>query len=168
MEASRQSASSSLVYLPTAPAPTQGTSRLGRGAAPTPSEPSDPAVYPAAPQEQHDGQSSDPEPTSRGQTAIRRTAEEDSGHPEDTEEEEEEKKEVIDSQKQTVEEESGGGQTRSDVPPPSEGAEPGPEQPLPQPNVVEPLLDQRGNYVFLSFFIFTVTKTFVLVSVEFF
>lgn len=149
MEANHQSASSGLVYPPTAPAPTQGTSRLGRGAALTPSDPSDPAVYPAPPQEQHDSQSNDLEPTSRGQTPIRWTTEEDSGHPEDTEEkEEEEKKEVIDSQNQTMEEESSGGQNRSDVPPPWEGAEPGPEQPLPQTNVVEPLLDQRGNCVF--------------------
>lgn len=128
-------ASDGPVHLSTVPASTQGTSRSGRGAAQTPSGPSDSG----APQEQQEAQILGPP------APVRRNMEEDLSQPEDGGDQEEEEQEQ--------EEESAGGQNLTEVseasdqhPPPSE--EPEPEQGRPQPNMVEPLLDHRGKREF--------------------
>lgn len=116
-------ASDGPVHPSTVPASTQGTSRSGRGAAQTPSGPTDSG----APQEQQEAQILEPP------APVRRNMEEDSSQPEEQEEE------------------SAGGQNlmevseTSDQDPPPSGE---PEQGRPQPNMVEPLLDHRGKCEF--------------------
>ncbi|XP_054459708.1 uncharacterized protein zgc:66455 [Anoplopoma fimbria] len=125
---------------PSKPAPTEaastlGTSRSGRGAAPTPSDQSDSADPPASPQQQHGGQDQEPQPTTSSPITIQVDVEEDSTHPQEAAVPEEEN--------------PSDGENRTEVwegPVPSEAPEPeDTEQTHPHPNMVEPLSDHRGN-----------------------
>ncbi|XP_073328856.1 uncharacterized protein [Pagrus major] len=129
---------------PTVPTSSQETPRSGRGATQTPSGPSDPAVHPASPQQQHDGQNQELRPSSTRTPTAAQRAEEEAAAPED------------ESSTQGLMEEAGGNRTEvsedsDQLPPPSKGPEPEPEpeqaeQTHPHPNMVEPLSDHRGNF----------------------
>ncbi|XP_018530589.2 LOW QUALITY PROTEIN: uncharacterized protein zgc:66455 [Lates calcarifer] len=112
--------------VPTVPVSTQGTSRSGRGVAPTLSVLSDSTVHPESPQQQQDGQNQETTSTNHSPTAAaRRDVEETSTHPE-----------------------GGRGcrwREQTEVEYPSTSERPEPEETHPQPNMVEPLSDLRGN-----------------------
>ncbi|XP_037621797.1 uncharacterized protein zgc:66455 isoform X1 [Sebastes umbrosus] len=125
--------------MPTVPASTQGTSRSGRGAAQTPSGQSDSTVPTGSPPQQHNDQNQELKPTTSSPTTIQINVEEAATHPEEAAVPEEER--------------SADGENRTDVseasdqlPAPSGAPEPEEtEQSHPHPNIVEPLLDHRGN-----------------------
>ncbi|XP_063740402.1 uncharacterized protein zgc:66455 isoform X1 [Eleginops maclovinus] len=144
---------------------TQHTSRWGRGASQASSDPLDSAV---PPQQEEDGQNLvlKPEPTEGIPTAA---VEEASTHPEEAAEEESRTEESRTEESRTEEsrteesrteesrteesktEESRTEESRTEVSeasdqlPVSEAPEPEPEETHPQPNMVEPLSDQRGH-----------------------
>ncbi|XP_040000814.1 uncharacterized protein zgc:66455 isoform X2 [Xiphias gladius] len=135
------------VYPFTAVASTQGTSRSGRGITRTPSSGSDSAVRATSPQQQHEL-----EPTSRTPAAVRRNVEEASTQPEGAAVPGDEsgarnrsqEEEPATGSEQATDGENSNASDRH--PSTSEGPEPGEtEQTHPHPNMVEPLLDHRGN-----------------------
>lgn len=131
---------------PTVPASTQGTSRSERGAAQTPSGPSDSDVHPASPQQQPDRQNHELKPTTRTPTAVRRNVEEASTHPEEAAAPGGESSTQSLSEQKSAENRTEDGVASDQLPPPSEGPDPEePEQTHSHPNMVEPLSDHRGS-----------------------
>lgn len=128
-----------LTAAPTVPTSTQGTPRSGRGITESPSDPPDPGISPASPQQQHDGQNQQLGPSSTPTAAQREV--EAAAAPEG------------EGSTRSLTEEAGGNRTEvseesDQLLPPSEGPEPEPEQAEqtpPRPNMVEPLSSHRGN-----------------------
>ncbi|XP_040893173.1 uncharacterized protein zgc:66455 [Toxotes jaculatrix] len=154
------SGNSSHVYpytaVPTAPASTQGTSRSGRGVPNIPPSRSDSAVHAVSPQQHHDSENHELKPTNRTPAAIRRDVEEASTRPEDAADPEDRsgaQDQSEDEEPAAGSEQATDGENRTEVskapdqhPSTSEGPElEETEQTHPQPNVVEPLSDHRGN-----------------------
>lgn len=126
---------------PTAPTSTQGTPQSGRGVTQPPSDPPDPDISPASPQQQHDSQNQNQElglSSTRTPTAAQRDVEaaaalEGEGSTRSlTEEAGGNRREVSEDTDQLL--------------PPPEGPEPEQaEQTHPHPNMVELLSSHRGN-----------------------
>ncbi|XP_029291781.1 uncharacterized protein LOC115010987 isoform X2 [Cottoperca gobio] len=119
--------------VPTAAASTQGSSRPGRGVAHTPSGPSVSTVPPESPQQRHDGQNQALKPTTSSPTT---NVQEASTHREEAAVPEEEKSADGENRMEV-------GEVSDQLPATSEAPEP--EEPHPQPNMVEPLSDHRGQ-----------------------
>ncbi|XP_031158546.1 uncharacterized protein zgc:66455 isoform X2 [Sander lucioperca] len=138
-------------------ASTQGTSRSGRGASKTPSRQSDSAVPPASSQQQRSGQSQEPLKPATNSPAA--NVEEASTHPERAsthperasthlEKASSDPKEAVRAEEERLSEEERllVEEMPNRLPSLSEAAEPEETEPaLPQPNMVEPLSDHRGN-----------------------
>ncbi|TKS68713.1 hypothetical protein D9C73_002776 [Collichthys lucidus] len=131
--------------MPTVPVSTQGTSRWGRGAAQTTSDPSDSTVHPEPPP-QHDAQNHELKPTTSIPAPTQSNVEEASTHPQETAASLEDR-----SGQSLSEEESAVGKERMEV---SEASDQLPssselektEQTHPHPNMVEPLSDHRRKH----------------------
>lgn len=128
---------------PTAPTSTQGTPQSGRGVTQPPSDPPDPDISPASPQQQHDSQNQNQElglSSTRTPTAAQRDVEA-AAAPEG------------EGSTRSLTEEAGGNRMEisedsDQLPPPPEGPEPEPEQAEqthPHPNMVELLSSHRGS-----------------------
>ncbi|KAF3852687.1 hypothetical protein F7725_006042 [Dissostichus mawsoni] len=123
---------SQLKAAPTVESSTQVTSRWGREASQTPSDPSDSSV---PPHQEEEGQNREEEGQSQEEEAA---VEEASTHPEEATAAEKEKSADDKSRKEVIE-------ASDQLPVSSEEPEPEPEETHPHPNMVEPLSDQRAH-----------------------